>query len=320
MKNILKRKKEADVYAPTETYRRNFKRNWQLYLMVLLPFIYVIIFEYFPMYGAQIAFKKFTPKYGIWNSPWVGLDNLMRFIKSIWFERTMFNTLILSVYSLVVGTPITVVLALLINAITHPRLKKTVQMATYLPHFISTVVIVGMMGMLFGSRTGLIGKLIFEMTGGEVSNIMGSPTAFRHMYVWSGVWQGTGWGTIIYLANLSNVSGEQIEAAIVDGANRFKQMIYVEIPAIMPTFVIQLIMSLGGLMSRGYEKALLMQNPLNLEVSEIISTYSYKVGLVMGSGDYSFGAAIGLFNSVINFILLLTVNKIAHHVSETSLW
>ena len=288
--------------------------------MELLPFIYILIFAYVPMYGVIIAFKRYNPNLGILGSPWAGTYYFERFFNSPWFARTLLNTLRISIYGLAAGFPMPIILALCLNVMTAPKFKKTVQMVTYLPHFISTVVLVGMLTSLLSSRIGFLGKLMYNISGGAIDNIMGSAKAFPHIYVWSGVWQGTGWGTIIYLSALAGVSSDQTEAAIIDGTTRLQRVWYIDLPAIVPTIIILLIMSVGSILSVGFEKVLLLQNDLNLETSEIISTYSYKMGLLVGSGDFSFGSAIGLFNSVINLILLVTVNMISRRVSETSLW
>ena len=299
---------------------KELRKNWQLYVLSLLPFIYIFIFAYVPMYGVLIAFKRFDPSMGILGSKWVGMYYFKRFFDSPWFARTFMNTLRLSVYSMVMTFPFPIILALCLNVMVNRTLKKSVQMVTYLPFFISTIVIVNMIVLILNPRIGMIGKWLLAMSGGKINNVMADPNAFRHIYVWSDVWQGTGWSSIIYIAALSGVSSEQTEAAIIDGTTRLQRVWYIDIPAIMPTIVITLIMRVGGLVNVGFEKALLLQNDLNLATSEVIPTYSYKVGLLMGSGDFSFGSAIGLFNSVINLVLLVAVNAVSKRVSETSLW
>ena len=299
---------------------KELKKNWQLYVLSLLPFIYIFIFAYVPMYGVLIAFKRFDPSMGILGSKWVGMYYFKRFFDSPWFARPFMNPLRLSVYSMVMTFPFPIILALCLNVMVNRTLKKSVQMVTYLPFFISTIVIVNMIVLILNPRIGMIGKWLLAMSGGKINNVMADPNAFRHIYVWSDVWQGTGWSSIIYIAALSGVSSEQTEAAIIDGTTRLQRVWYIDIPAIMPTIVITLIMRVGGLVNVGFEKALLLQNDLNLATSEVIPTYSYKVGLLMGSGDFSFGSAIGLFNSVINLVLLVAVNAVSKRVSETSLW
>lgn len=299
---------------------KELKRNWQLYAMVILPVVYIIIFAYYPMYGLQIAFKKFNPALGINGSPWVGMQYFKRFFNSPQFGNVIVNTLILSFYNLTASVPIPIILALGLNAMRNRALKKTVQMATYLPHFISSVVLVGMLIQMFSPRVGIFGNIYSMITGRLMQDINASPKAFIHMYVWSGIWQNMGWSSIIYLAALSNVDAEQTEAAMIDGTTRLQRVWYIDFPAILPTAVILLIMNVGQMMNVGVEKVLLMQNNLNISTSEVVSTYSYKAGLSAGGGDFSYGAAIGMFNSVINLILLVTVNGISKTVSDTSLW
>lgn len=295
------------------------KKNYQLYLIILLPVIYVLVFNYYPMYGAQIAFRDYVPTKGIWGSEWVGLDNFTRFFKRQDAWRIIGNTLSLSIYQLIAGFPIPIILALSLNSARDGMFKKTVQTVTYAPHFISVVVMVGIVMQFLAPRTGIINKII-EILGGTPTNFMGEPEYFRSIYVWSGVWQTTGWGSIIYLAALAGIDPSLHEAAIVDGASRFQRILHIDIPGIMPTAIILLIMNTGQIMNIGFEKVFLMQNPLNLRTSEIISTYVYKVGLASSAGDFSYSTAIGLFNSVINFVLIVAVNQIAKRVTETSLW
>lgn len=295
------------------------KKNYQLYLIILLPVIYILVFNYYPMYGAQIAFRDYVPTKGIWGSEWVGLDNFTRFFKRQDAWRIIGNTLSLSIYQLIAGFPIPIILALSLNSAKDGMFKKSVQTITYAPHFISVVVMVGIVMQFLAPRTGIINKII-EILGGTPTNFMGEPEYFRSIYVWSGVWQTTGWGSIIYLAALAGIDPSLHEAAIVDGASRFQRILHIDIPGIMPTAIILLIMNTGQIMNIGFEKVFLMQNPLNLRTSEIISTYVYKVGLASSAGDFSYSTAIGLFNSVINFVLIVAVNQIAKRVTETSLW
>ena len=294
------------------------KENYELYLLLVIPILFVAVFNYYPMLGVQIAFKKYNAALGIWSSPWTGLYQFKKILTNPKFFQVFRNTLTLSIYQLVITPPITVTFALCLNAVNSKFYKKTVQMLTYMPHFISTVIMVGILVQIFNSRVGLYGN-ICKMLGIEAVDIWSKPSSFPHLYVWSGIWQGLGWSSIIYLATLSSVDPELYDAASIDGANRFKQLIHIDFPSIVPTLVILLIMKVGHIMSVGYEKVLLMQNSLNLSTSEVISTYSYKVGLQSGT-DYSYGAAIGLLNSVINLILLMIVNKISKIVTETSLW
>ena len=295
-------------------------RSWQLYLMLLLPLVYIIIFSYVPMYGTQLAFRKYSPTAGISGGEWRGLDYFIRFFSSYQFGRVLTNTLLISAYSLVAGFPVPIILALALNAVRSQVYKKTVQLITYLPHFISTVVMAGIIIQVFNTRIGLYGR-VFDLFGGTAPDVLGAPGAFSHLYVWTGIWQSMGWGTIIYLAALSNVPQELHEAAMIDGATRFQRLIHIDIQAVIPTAVILFIMNAGQLMSVGFEKAYLLQNSLNVRASELISTYVYKTGLTgSGGGDFSYATAIGLFNSVINLILLVGVNYIAKTFGETSLW
>ncbi len=303
-----------------QRFRRDYLSHWQLYLFLLLPIIYLILFDYIPMAGAQIAFRDFNPQDGIWGSPWVGWKNFERFFNSYQFWDILFNTLFLSIYGLLVSFPLPIILALVLNSFPGVRFKKTVQTVSYIPHFISTVVIVGMLMQLFNPRTGAIGNIYTHLTGNVMKDLFAEPSAFPHLYVWSGIWQSIGWSSIIYIAALSNVDTELHEAAQIDGASRFRRVLHIDLPSILPTTTIMLILSAGKVMSVGFEKVFLMQNSLNISASEVISTYVYKVGMVIGTGDYSFATAIGLFNSVINFILLIIVNFISKKVSETSLW
>lgn len=291
----------------------------QLYFMLLLPVAYVIIFQYIPMLGLQIGFKKFDSAAGIWGSEWVGLKNFLKFFNSYQFERVLKNTLIVSVYHLIAGFPIPIIFALLLNAVRSRIYKKTIQMITYLPHFISVVVLVGITLQMFDSRIGLVSKIFSLLTGNAMPELLGNPNAFPHLYVWSGIWQNTGWNSIIYIAALAGVDSELHEAATVDGASRFKRVLHIDLPSIIPTATILLIMNAGKMMSIGFEKVYLLQNPLNLRTSEIISTYVYKVGLT-GFSDFSYATAIGLFNSIINFLLIIIVNQISKKVSDSSLW
>lgn len=296
------------------------RRCWQLYLFLLIPLVHLIVFHYVPMAGVQIAFRKFTYNGGIWNSPWVGLANFEKFFKSYQFKRVLPNTLRLSIYSLVAGFPFPIILALCLNAMNNLRYKKFIQTVTYIPHFISTVVLVGMIFRVFNPRIGIYGMAVHWLTGEYPRDILGSAGIFPHLYVWSGIWQNMGWGTIIYIAALSSVDMELHEAAQIDGASRLQRVRYIDFPSILPTAVILLIMDAGRVMSVGFEKVYLMQNNLNLSRSEVISTYVYKVGVGSGGGDFSYATAIGLFNSVVNMTVLVLVNTISRKISETSLW
>ena len=294
------------------------KRNWVLYLFLLPAVIYIGTFMYAPMYGLIIAFKDFTASKGIMGSPWAGMKWFTTFFHTPRFWQILGNTLAISLYSLVVGFPLPIILALIINNINNLKFKKFTQTVTYMPYFISTVVLVGMMSVLFSPRSGVITTLLSYLGGSGDTFFMGESKYFRHMYVWSGVWQNMGWNSIIYIAALTGVSQELHEAARIDGANKLQRILHVDIPAILPTMIILLIMNCGNVLSVGYEKVYLLQNDLNTPVSEVISTYIYKMGLQQQR--YSYSTAIGLFNNVINFLVLVTVNKISNKVSGTGLF
>ncbi len=284
----------------------------------MLPaLIYIAIFCYQPMYGVLIAFKNFSPLDGIWGSQWVGLRHFSRFISSPVFFDVLKNTLTLSIYSLLAGFPIPILLAFALHYTQNKYFKKVVQTITYAPHFLSVVVICSLCLILFSPRTGIVNVLI-ERMGYERIFFMAKPEYFKHIYVWSGIWQNCGWNSIIYMAALAGVDQSIHESAVIDGANQMQRMWYIDFMGILPTVVILLILNTGSIMSVGYEKVLLLQNSLNADASEIISTYVYKKGIV--SGEYSFSAAVGLFNSVVNFILLTTVNSISRKINDVSLW
>ena len=301
--------------------RLSIRNNWQLYVFLLVPVLHIIIFKYLPMGGVVIAFKDYKMRKGIWGSDWVGLKHFVRFFEIYQSKRVITNTLILSFYSIIAGCPVPIIFALLINCLRNERFKKIAQSIVCLPHFISTVVMVGILLQVFNTRSGLYGVIGEFLTGAYPPDIMGSPSGFRHLYIWSGVWQGFGWGSIIYTAALSGVDPMYHEAAQIDGATRLQRIIHIDLPSILPTIVTMLILRMGSVMSVGFEKVYLMQNGLNLSASEVISTYEYSVGLSgSGSSDFSYATAIGLFNSVVNLIMITAVNKIARKVGETSLW
>lgn len=294
-------------------------KNYQLYLLLFLPLLWLIVFRYLPMYGVIIAFKSFNARQGIMGSPWVGLKYFKRFIDSFYFERTIINTMGISLYQLVLSFPVPIVLALAMNSSLKRKFTKVVQFIIYMPHFISTVVMVGIVIEFLHPRVGII-NLLLQNIGIGPTDYMAVPEYFKTIYVVSGVWQNAGWGTIIYLAALSSVDPELHEAATIDGAGRFQRIVHIDLPGILPTATILLIMNLGRVMQVGFEKVFLMQNQLNLQSSEIIATYIYKVGLASNVPNFSYGAALGLFLSVINLILLVAVNGIAKRVGDTSLW
>lgn len=294
-------------------------RARQLYLFLLLPLLYLIIFKYIPMFGLQIAFKDYSMSKGMMDSPWVGLKYFNKFFSDYNFKRVLVNTLRLSLYSLIVNFFIPVALALFLNCLRHNGVKKVVQTVTYIPHFVSTVVLVGMVNQMFNPIIGLYGNAVQTLAGHRAVDILGMPSAFPHLYVWTGVWQNMGWNSIIYIAALAGCDQELHEAAQIDGASRFQRVLYVDIPAILPTAIIMLILDCGRIMNIGFEKVYLMQNSLNLSYSEVISTYTYKMAFG-GNSNFSYSTAVGMFNSVVNFILITLVNKISKKFSDTSLW
>ncbi|MFC7679312.1 ABC transporter permease [Paenibacillus sp. GCM10028914] len=291
-------------------------QNYQLYLLLLPTLVYFIIFQYGPMYGLQIAFKNYSPGKGIWGSDWSGFDHFLRFFNSAQFWPTLQNTLVISLYELVLF-PIPIILALLMNQLISSKMKRTVQTIVYAPHFISMVVLVGMMYLFLNPRSGLF-NIGLGAFGIDPVNFMAEPGWFKSLFVWSNVWQNAGWGTIIYLAALTSINPELHEAAIVDGASKIQRIRNIDLPGIMPTVMILLILNMGSFMSVGFEKAYLMQNAMNAGSSEIIQTYVYKVGIV--GAQFSYSAAIGLFNNVVNFIVLITMNTLAKRMKQTSLW
>lgn len=297
---------------------RGYLVNWELYLMLIIPLVLLFVFCYYPMLGLQIAFKRYNASGGIWGSKWLGLDQFAKMFNTPKFTMVFWNTVKISVYQILLESPVTVLFALILNVVRNKAYKKTVQMITYMPHFISTVIMVGILSQILNPRVGLYGQFC-NMIGIESVDIWSKPEAFAHIYVLSAIWQNIGWNSIIYLAALSSVDPSLYEAASVDGASRLRQIINIDFPSILPTFVILFIMRIGSMMTIGYEKVLLMQNSLNLSASEIISTYSYKVALQTGS-DYSYGAAVGLFNSAINLVLIVAANALSKRVTETSLW
>ncbi len=295
----------------------HIKQDGGLYLLLLPAVLYALIFLYAPMGGVLIAFKDYSPVKGIIGSPWVGLKYFMKFFNAYNFNQIFFNTLSLSVYNLIAQFPIPILFALLLNQMRQRRFRKVVQTVSYAPHFISMVVLVGMLNVFLSPSTGIVNILIKSL-GGDAVYFLGKADLFRPVYVWSGVWQDTGRSAIIYIAALSSIEQELHEAAMVDGASKLQRTLYIDIPGIMPTAVIMLILNLGRIMSVGFEKAYLMQNTLNIASSEIISTYVYKVGLL--NAQFSLSTAIGLFNSVISCVLVISVNFIARRYSDTSLW
>ncbi len=297
--------------------KKVWTRDYQLLLLCLPVIIYVFIFDYIPMYGVQLAFREFQPAKGLAGGTWVGLKYFERFFSSYQFWSLMKNTLGLSLYGLLAGFPLPIILALTLNRVGNLKFKKLIQTVTYAPHFISVVVMCGMISIMLSPRTGII-NIILKMVGLEPVFFLARTDLFKSIIVWTDVWQGMGWGAIIYIAALSAVSPELYEAAKIDGANKFQLMWLIDFPMIFPTISIMFILRMGSIMNVGMQKVFLLQNPLNLGSSEIIGTYVYKIGMI--NAQYSYSTAIGLFNTIINIILLLTVNYLSGKFSETSLF
>ncbi len=296
--------------------RKDWIRNRSLYLLVLPVIIFYLLFHYKPMYGALIAFKDYSPALGFSGSPWVGLDNFVRFFDGIYFWRLLRNTVLLSFYNILFGFPAPIILALLLNEVKNEKFKRLTQTITYLPHFISMIVVAGMITN-FCMTTGLINDIIVFF-GGEASPLLQNPKLYRTIYVASSIWQQVGWGSIIYLSALSGVDSQLYEAAAIDGAGKWKQLLHVTLPGITPTIVIMLIMQIGRAMSMGHEKTILLYNSATYETADIISSYVYRIGLL--EQDWSYSTAIGLFNSLINLVLIILANRVSKRLTETSLW
>ncbi|MDQ0900661.1 sugar ABC transporter permease [Paenibacillus sp. V4I7] len=317
--NVQSSSAASKIYRnPTvrQTIRADLKRHWTIYLMALPVIAYYLIFHYGPMYGLQIAFKEFTPAKGIWGSPWSGFKHFESFFNGIYFWRLIKNTVLINLFELMFGFPAAIVLALLLNEIRNSIFKRFVQTISYLPHFISIVVVAGMM-IDFLSRTGLINQIIGAF-GIEPIDFLKESGWFRFLFVSSGIWQGVGWGSIIYLAAIATIDPSLYEAARMDGANRWKQTLHITLPGIMPTIVILFILQMGNMLTVGSEKVLLLYNPLTYETADVISTYVYRKGVLEAS--YSFTAAVGLFNSIISFILIVSANSFVKRISENKLW
>jgi putative aldouronate transport system permease protein len=296
--------------------KQDFRRNYAVYLLFVPVLAYYLIFHYAPIYGLALAFKDYLPSRGIFGSEWVGLENFKRFFDSIYFGRVLRNTLLISIYEIVFGFPAPILFALLLNEIRGASFKRGIQTVTYLPHFISTMVICGMI-LDFSLKNGLLNDVI-AFFGGRRTDLLMRPEMFRPLYIASGIWQGVGWGSIVYLAALTSIDQELYEAAYIDGAARLRQALNITLPCLLPTITILFILKIGGLMSVGFEKVFLLYNPTTYEVADVISTFNYRKGLV--EFDYSFSTAVGLFNSAINIFLLVTANTISRKVNETSLW
>lgn len=298
-------------------FRRSVRRYWQLYLLMALPIAWFIIFKYVPMVNAVIAFKDYSPVFGVWGSEWSGFDHFTQLFSNPTFPTLVWNTFILAGYALIAGFPLPIILALALNEVRVRWFKRTVQMVTYAPYFISTVVVISMTILLLSPRVGILGRA-FSIFGMAQTDMLGDPDMFRHIYVATDLWTTTGYSAVIYLAALAGVDTSLYEAAKIDGANRLQKIWHVDLPSIMPTATIVLILGVGNVMAIGFEKAFLLQNPLNVSTSEIIATFVYKTGLL--NANFSLATAVGLFNAVINLILLVSVNAIAKKVTGSGLW
>lgn len=305
--------------SKTKLTIKKIKQNFSLYLLLLPSLVLLICFSYKPMYGVLIAFKNYHPIDGImgssWATPWY--EYFLKYFKSYQFTTTIKNTLVINLYSLIVSFPFPIILAIVINQMRLKRFKQVFQTVIYMPHFISTVVMVSLIMIILSPDSGVIGGF-GKLIGVHIPNLMGSAGAFSHIYVWSDVWQHTGWDSIIYIAALSAIDPSLYEAATMDGASKWQKIFYIDLPMLIPTATILLILRVGGIMGLGFEKVYLMQNSLNMASSEVISTYVYKIGLL--SAQYSYSAAINLFSTIINFILLITVNKVSKKFGNSSLW
>jgi len=302
------------------TARKMIKRiigNWQLYLFLLPTLAYFLVFRYYPMYGLQIAFRNYKAVKGIWGSPWVGFQNFERFFAAADFSQLLKNTLAVSVGNLLVSFPVPIILALLLNQLPSKRYKKIVQTVIYAPHFISTVVMVGIIFLFFSPSSGIVNHVIVAL-GGQAIHFTAEASLFRPLYIGSDIWQSAGWGSILYLAALASINPELHEAAVVDGANKLQRVWHIDIPGILPTVVIMFILNSGKIMAVGFEKAYLMQTSLNISASEIIATYVYKRGLL--KSQFSFSTAVGMFESVVNLVLILSVNYISRKVTDSALF
>lgn len=314
---MKKKKQGVPAAVKKQSFKAYMKGHYDLYLLLLPAILYTAVFLYIPMYGVLMAFQDYSPVKGIIGSNFVGLKHFKKFFSTYMAKQIISNTVILSGYSLLASFPFPVILALMLNYCVNRRFGKIVQTVTYMPYFISVMVLVGMMNIFFSTNYGVV-NTVLQALGIEPFSFMSSEKSFRHMYVWSGIWQGMGYSSVIYFAALSGIDPTLYEAAELDGASKLQRICYIDLPSIMPTVIIMLIMSAGNLMSIGFEKAYLMQNDRNSGVSEIIATYVYKVGLI--DARYSFSAAINLFNSAINFVILIVINKISRKLSDTSLW
>lgn len=316
---VLNHKTSTQPKAPgfLTNARKRMMKHWQLHLLVIPPLLFFLIFKYYPMINAVLAFKDYNVIKGIWGSDWVGFQNFRLFFENPLFWTLVKNTILLSGYLVLAGFPIPIVLALMINEVRGAKFKKFVQLVSFAPYFISTVVMVSMIMLFLAPRLGFV-NIAMNFFGLDSVNFLGEPGMFRSIYVWSDIWQTAGYSAVIYLAALAGIDPTLYEAAKVDGASRFQKIRHVDLPGLVPTIVIILILNVGNVMAIGFEKVYLLQNPLNLANSEIIATYVYRVGLL--NANYSFATAVGLFNSLINLVLLVTVNGLAKRVTKNSIW
>ena len=304
-------------YRKKKGFLERMRGNWDLLLFCIPGMFFTIVYHYIPIYGVQLAFRNYKAKQGIFGSQWVGLRNFTRFFNGADWLILVRNTLILSAYSLAAGFPVAVILALMLNSFRHKRYRKVIQAVTYAPNFISTVVMCGMLILFLSPRVGVVNNVI-RMLGGNTINFMSEISMWRHIYVWSGVWQGMGWSSVIYFAALAGVSPEYHEAAIVDGATKFQRVLHIDLPFLAPTMTMLLIMNMGSILSVGFEKVYALQNDLNLPVSDIIATYTYRFGII--KSDISYSSAVGLMNSLVNSVMLITVNYITGKLSDNALF
>lgn len=305
----------------TITNKKNYKKillgKWQLILMFAIPFVWYLIFCYVPMYGIQLAFKNYNPKLGYLGSPWVGMRYFKQFFSSYYSMDVIWNTVSLSLYSILFGFPIPIILAIIVNELPGRRFKKILQNITYIPHFISMVVLCGMLYLFLSPQYGVLNSIL-GVFGLDPIGFLESSKYFKGVYVISEIWQESGWGSVIYIAALAGIDPALYEAAKIDGAGRFKRILHVSIPGIIPTIVTLLVLRIGQIMSIGFEKAYLLQNDLNIQSSEIISTLVYKQGILQG--NFGYATAVGLFNSLINLTLIILANKLCKKIFDTSLW
>mgnify|MGYP005497429563 FL=1 len=316
MKILMRKEKQVQVPMTRQQRWKQIRKNKFLWILMILPVLYYAIFCYGPMYGVLISFKDYKIAKGVWDSPWVGFKWFEKFLTDPYFWKLVRNTLLLNIYGLIFGFPIPIILALMLNEVTHPKFKRAIQTVSYLPHFISTVVVCGMLTN-FLSMDGLINQIL-SFFGFEKVLFLMEPEYFRTIFTASGIWQSCGWTSIIYLASLTAVDQEIVEAAMIDGANRWQRICHVTLPAIVPTISTMLIMQVGKLMTLGYEKIILLYNGSTYETADTIATYVYRRGIL--NADYSYSTAVGLFQSVVGVILLVSANRISKKISETGLW